>query len=89
MAVKSKPVGNPRVVVREESDDWAVLYDPETGNAFGLDPVGLFIWKLLDGEHTSADILYNLQENCDDVPPDADKHISDFLSSLDSKGLLV
>ena len=49
MSHNNKPVANPLVVLREEFDDWAVLFDPDTGNAFGLSPVGVFVWKLLDG----------------------------------------
>ena len=54
---KKKPVANSLVVLREEFDDWAVLFDPDTGNACGLNPVGVFIWKRLDGRHTVPDIL--------------------------------
>jgi len=34
---------NPGVVLREEFDDWAVLFDPDTGESFAVDPVGVFI----------------------------------------------
>ena len=35
-----KPVANPLIVLREEFDDWAILFDPDTGNAFGLQSSG-------------------------------------------------
>jgi hypothetical protein len=28
------------VVFREEFEDWAILFDPETGKAFGVNPAG-------------------------------------------------
>jgi len=56
MPGNEKPVANPLVVLREEFDDWAVLFDPDSGNAFGLNPLGVFIWKLLDGHRTIEDI---------------------------------
>ena len=31
-----KPIANPLIVLREEFDDWAILFDPDTGDAFGL-----------------------------------------------------
>jgi hypothetical protein len=48
--LRNKPVPNPMVVSREEFDDWAILFDPETGKAFGVDPVGTEIWNKLDGK---------------------------------------
>jgi len=48
---RNKPVPNPMVVSREEFDDWAILFDPETGKAFGVNPIGTEIWNKLDGKH--------------------------------------
>jgi len=45
-----KPISNPMVVFREEFDDWAILFDPETGKAFGVNPIGTEIWNKLDGK---------------------------------------
>jgi len=84
---KNKPVANPIVVLREEFDDWAVLFDPDTGNAFGLSPVGVFIWKRLDGSHTIENIIKELLQNCEDVPQEAEAHLKDFIQSLVEQGL--
>jgi hypothetical protein len=27
-------------------------FDPDTGRGFGLNPTGVYLWKILDGEHT-------------------------------------
>ena len=48
---------NPNIVLREEFDDWAVLFDPDTGKTCGLSPTGVFIWKQLDGTKNKDDIL--------------------------------
>ena len=53
MEPHDKPIANPLVVLREEFDDWAILFDPDTGNAFGLNPTGVYLWKLLDGSTLS------------------------------------
>ncbi|MBI5568490.1 MAG: SynChlorMet cassette protein ScmD [Desulfomonile tiedjei] len=81
-----KPVANPLLVLREEFDDWAVLFDPDSGEAFGLNPVGVFIWKRLDGLHTEEDILKELTEECEDIPEDAATHVSEFIEDLVSRG---
>ena len=82
------PVANPLIVLREEFDDWAILFDPDTGNAFGLNPTGVFIWKLLDGKHGADDIAVKLREEADEVPDDASEHIRQFIGSLEQQGLV-
>jgi len=84
----NKPVANSTVILREEFDDWAILFDPDTGNAFGLAPIGAFIWKHLDGKYTIDDILKKLQENYEGVPREAKSHLIDFVEELVKKGLL-
>ena len=77
---------NPLLVLREEFDDWAILFDPDTGDAFGLNPVSVFVWKRLDGKHTTQDILKELREESEDVPENAGQEIEDFLEELVEKG---
>jgi SynChlorMet cassette protein ScmD len=88
MLDSDKLVANPIIVLREEFDDWAVLFDPDTGNAFGLNPVSVFIWKHLDGDHTVNDILEKLKKACPDAPEDAGKYVKDFLVELTDKGMV-
>ena len=80
-------VANPLVVLREEFDDWAILFDPDTGEGYGLNPVSVFIWKCLDGKHTHEAIKMKIHEYCDDIPDDVDGHISDFIQDLIENGL--
>jgi SynChlorMet cassette protein ScmD len=87
MQDNDKPVANSLTVLREEFDDWAVLFDPDSGNAFGLNPVGVFIWKRLDGQHTIQDILKELHENCVGVPDEAEEHLRNLVQDLVERGL--
>jgi SynChlorMet cassette protein ScmD len=80
------PIANPMLVLREEFDDWAVLFDPDTGDGFGLNPVSVFIWKRLDGKHTIQDITKELCENCEDAPENAGQQVNDFIKELVEKG---
>jgi len=82
------PIANPLIVLREEFDDWAILFDPDTGNAFGLNPTGVFIWKLMDGKHGADEISLKLREEADDVPEDASEHVRQFIVSLEQQGLV-
>jgi SynChlorMet cassette protein ScmD len=82
-----KPIANPVVVLREEFDDWAVLFDPDTGNAFGLSPTGVYVWKLLDGEHSIDDMLTAFRGDAHDVPQEAGGHLAAFVEELTRQGL--
>ena len=82
-----KPVANPLVVLREEFDDWAILFEPDTGHAFGINPVSVFIWKRLDGRHTIEDISRELRENCKNMPEEAGDHVKDLIQDLVDGGL--
>ena len=86
MELCDKPIANPLIVFREEFDDWAILFDPDTGDGFGLNPVSVFIWKRLDGRHTLQDILEELREACEDAPENAEREIKDFIEELAGKG---
>lgn len=84
---EAKPVLRPDVVLREESDEWALIFDPSTGEAFGLDPVGVFVVKRLDGRKSVSEIAEQLNELFERVPPEADKDVIEFVDSLVHKGL--
>jgi SynChlorMet cassette protein ScmD len=82
-----RPRANPLVVLREEFDDWAILFDPDTGDAFGLSPTGVYLWKLLDGQHSIDDMLEALRRDAQDVPAEAGDHVGEFLADLAKRGL--
>ncbi len=82
-----KPIANPYVVLREEFDDWAVLFNPDTGHGFGLSPTGVYVWKLLDGEHSISAMLKALHRDALDVPEEAGEHLFAFVEALTQHGL--
>jgi SynChlorMet cassette protein ScmD len=82
VATRSKPVTNSRLILREEFDDWAILFDPDSGRGFGLNPVSVFIWRRLDGNHTEDDIVAELMENCEEVPEHAGDDVREFIDEL-------
>jgi Coenzyme PQQ synthesis protein D (PqqD) len=43
-------------ILWRELDGEAVLLSPSAGCSYNLNQVGTFIWKMLDGKHTSHDI---------------------------------
>lgn len=91
MVSNAKPIANPLIVLREEFDDWAILFDPDTGDAFSLNPVGVFIWKCLNAKNTPKDIRKKINKVYKNAPDDTDKnidaHINEFIEDLSKNGL--
>ncbi len=84
---KKKIIAYPGIILREEFDDWAVLFNPDNGEGFGINPLGVYIWKLLNGSNSISDIALEIRKNCEGVPEDAEKYIEEYLNSLVQKGL--
>lgn len=87
MTATDRPVANPLVVLREEFDDWAILFDPDTGHAFGLNPISVFVWQRLDGKHTIPEIISEMKNTFRDVPLEAENHLREFIDNLLENGL--
>ena len=56
------PYLNPEVVYREDFDDWAILFDPDVAETYGLDETSSFIWKHIDGKNSPEDIVAQIRE---------------------------
>ncbi len=68
MRPSDTPNAHPQTVLREEFDDYAVLFQPIFGEAVALDQVGVAIWKLLDGRRTLAQVAAEIEARCEDAP---------------------
>ena len=76
-------------MLREEFDDWAVLFDPDTVHGFGLSPTGVHLWKLLDGEHDLDAILEEIRHGTEGVPEEAGDHVMAFIDALIQTRLML
>ena len=76
------PRANPDIVCRVESDDWAILFDPDSGKAYGIGPVSLFIWRRLDGDLTLEEVVRALERTFAEVPADVRQHVAEFVDRL-------
>lgn len=82
MTTNLQPIPNPVIGLREESDAWAFLYNPDTNKSFSINPTGVMIWKLIDGQRTVADIIAACEQQCANVPSDIDAQIMSFIKVL-------
>ena len=88
MEISDKPVVNPIVVLREEFDDWAVLFNPDTAEAVGINPIGVAIWKLMDGERNIEGIVAEVKDRFADVPETALEEVTTFVGNLAESGFV-
>jgi len=82
------PIANPVAVLREEFDDWAVLFNPDTAEAVGINPIGVVVWKQMDGRQNLDQIVAAVRERFADVPEQAGKEVSVFVDDLARRGFV-
>jgi SynChlorMet cassette protein ScmD len=76
------------VVLREEFDDWAILFNPDTAEAIGTNPVGVAVWNLMDGTHSLKEIVAEIHDQFKDVPDAAEKDVTVFIKDLAERGFV-
>lgn len=79
---------NPVIVLREEFDDWAVLYNPDNAEAVGANPIGVDIWKKLDGTKNVGEIVTEIKLEYHNVSESVEAEIFEFIEKLAKRGLI-
>jgi len=87
MNSKDTPVISQNLIWRV-LDDGAVIITPEQGEVRVLNEVGAFIWQLIDGNNSAADIAECLVSQFDVGEEEANNDVRAFLTTLDNKGLV-
>ncbi len=82
---------NPMAVFRAEFDNSGILFNPESGDIFALNPTGKVIWQAIEaGATDEAAVLAKLAEACEgELPAEAAADVRDFLGKLKAKGFLA
>jgi SynChlorMet cassette protein ScmD len=88
ISLKDKPMANPLVVLREEFDDWAVLFHPDTARVLGINPVGVAVWKGLDGNSNLGKIISGIKDGFEGVPENVFEEITRFVNTLWEEGFV-
>ena len=83
-----RPIASPIVVLREEFDDWAILFDPDTAAAVGINPVGVAVWKRMDGKRSVKEIVSAITTSFEDAPEAALEEITAFVDELAERGFV-
>ncbi|MEG2075735.1 MAG: PqqD family peptide modification chaperone [Victivallaceae bacterium] len=81
---------NNQIIFRKEFDNSGVLFDPDSGNVVGVNPVGGIIWESLEQNLEKDKIFVRLHEQVANLPPEVDlyRDVEDFLNDLQRRGFL-
>ncbi|CAK0759779.1 SynChlorMet cassette protein ScmD [Gammaproteobacteria bacterium] len=81
-----KPIANPIVVLREESDDWAILFNPDTADAIVVNPVGVAVWRMMDGKKHFKEIVLEIRSCFENASGAIFEEIFSFIEKLAERG---
>lgn len=78
---QTRLVQNPDIVLREEEENAALLFEPNTGAIHILNGTALAVWSRLDGSQAVSQILAELSEIYD-MDSDAADDVRHLLANL-------
>ncbi len=76
------------IVLREEADDWGVLFDPDTGNSVALNPVAISMFKAMRKGQDIDSVISVIHEEYEEVPETLDQDIVDLIETLAQGGFI-
>jgi hypothetical protein len=80
---------NPRVEYRSMGEgEGGVLLHLDTAAYHGLNEVGALIWRLLEEPKAFDTLLQELRDQLQEVPPQFEEEIGQFLDELAERGLV-
>lgn len=88
MGAAERLVANPVVVLRQEFDDWAVLYNPDSGRAIGINPTAVAVWKAVDGRRSAPEIAEAVTARYHGVPEGAADEVEALLAQFVDEGFV-
>ena len=89
MAVSERPQRHPDTAFREVGDEGGLVVLPGRSEVKVLNPVGIKIFSLLDGEHSTEHIIHSVMQDFDITEEQAAADLRAFLEELDAHGMLA
>ena len=68
LKLTDKLIINRDIVVNEDFDDCTILFHPILNDAIGVSPVGITIWKVLEGQLSLAEVVETIKTQFEDTP---------------------
>jgi len=86
---ETRYVQNPDVNLREEDEDGALLFNPDSDRVQLLNSTGLYIWKLCAQGRTQSEIAAAFLQDFDEVPAETvAADVEEFVTSMLDSGFL-
>jgi len=80
---------NPDVVLREEDESGALLFNPDTNQVKVINNTGLFIWNQFGSENNAETVAKALIEAFEDAPEDqVAQDVDEFITELLNTGFI-
>jgi hypothetical protein len=70
-------------------DDELVIYDPENGESYILNPTGRLVWERCDGRRTSSDIAREIAALHGVSAANALTHVTELIATFEQSNLLT
>jgi hypothetical protein len=87
--MKNKYKQNPAVNLREEDEDGALLFNPDSNRIQLLNNTGFFIWKLCSEGKTSLELSEAVRQEYSDVPDEqVNEDVKQFLDEMAEIGFI-
>jgi DNA-directed RNA polymerase specialized sigma54-like protein len=78
----------PNVVLREEADEWGILFDADTGASVALNPIAVSMFKAMQHSQDIAVVEKKVREEYEDIPETLTEDIEEFINSLVQGGFV-
>lgn len=88
MEPSDKPVPNPSAVFQETGDGWAVLVNLDTARSIALNPTGILVWQLANGQRSIREIVDGIERHFRDTPPNVADDVTALLDILVEEGMI-
>jgi hypothetical protein len=88
MELSAQPLVNPAVVWRQVLPGEAVLVNLDTAASLALNPTGLVVWQLVDGERSVAQIVAAVRDHFKEVPDSVAADVGELLDTLAEEGFI-
>lgn len=86
---KSRLIKNPDLLVKEEDEDGALVFNPDTDKVLVLNPSALFIWRRCDGNARLGDLVAGVCHAFSGVPKErVGEEVRGFIEKMVAEGFL-
>ena len=88
ISLDTRLVVNPTMVLREEDDACAILFDPDSGRVRILNTTATAVWKLIDGKRTLSEAIELLEDQFEGMDAEAEDQVLALVGELIRMGAL-